>query len=95
MRSSDDAPEFSDPIRSMQQPRLVRRLEVAAAEFERSCDCAKEEDEEGSKGEMRETHVPIYKGANTRHAWESRRPKSSCGYMDASIFEMFIKIRSS
>ena len=44
---------------------------------------------------MIKTPVPIYKGVDTRHARESRRLKSSCGYMDASIFEMIIKIRIS
>ena len=65
-----------------------------AAELERRCGCAKEEDEdEEARGKMKRTHVPIYKGVDTRHARESRRPKSSCGYMDASIFGMFIKIK--
>ena len=58
MRSTGGAPEFSDPIRSMQQPRLVQRSEVAAAEFERSCGCAKEEDEEGSEGENEKDPCP-------------------------------------
>ena len=48
-----------------------------------------------ARGKMIKTHVPIYKGVNTRHAQESRGPKSSCGYMDASVFGMFIKIRIS
>ena len=67
-----------------------------AAELERRCGCAKEEDEdEEARGEMIKTRVPIYKGVDTRHARESRRLKSSRGYRDASIFVMFIKIRVS
>ena len=45
------APEFSGPVRSMQRPELMQRLEVAAAGLERWCGCAKEEDEGGSEGE--------------------------------------------
>ena len=92
MRSSGGAPEFSGPIRLMQRPGLMQWSEVAAAELEHWCGCAKEEDEGGSEGEMIKTPVPIYKGVDTRHARESRRPKSSCGYMDASVFGRLIKI---
>ena len=95
MRSSGGAPEFSNPVRSMEGPDLMRRLEVATVELKHWCGCAKEQDEGGSKGKMIKTPVPIYKGVDTRHAWESRRPKSSCGYMDASVFGMLIKIRIS
>ena len=41
---------------------------------------------------MKKTLVPIYNRKDTRHARESRRPKLSFGYVDASIFGMFIKI---
>ena len=82
------APAFSGLVRSMQRPELMRCSEVAAEE--------KQEEDEGDEekwGKMIKTLAPIYKGVDTRHARESRRPKSSCGYMDASIFGMFIKIR--
>ena len=68
MRISGGALKFSHLVRLMRRPELVQRLEVATAGFEHVCGCGKEEDEEGNKGEMRETHVPIYRGANTRHA---------------------------
>ena len=51
MRSSGGAPEFSGPIRSKQRPELMQRLEVATAESEHWCGCAKEEGEGGSEGE--------------------------------------------
>ena len=89
MRSSGGTPEFSGPIRSMQRPELMQRSEVTAAELEHWCGGAKEK----TRGEMIKTPVPIYKGVDTRHARESRRPKPTCGYMDASIFGMIIKIR--
>ena len=50
---------------------------------------------EEMRGKMIKTPVPIYKGVDTRHARESRRLKSSHGYMDASVFGMLIKIRIS
>ena len=58
MRSSGGASEFSSPIRVMQKPRLMQWSEVAAAEFERSCGCMKEEDEEGSEGENEKDPCP-------------------------------------
>jgi hypothetical protein len=70
----------------------MQRSEVLAAELEYWCGCAKEEDEGGNEREMIKTPILIYKGVDTRQARESRRLKSSCGYMDASVFGMFIKI---
>ena len=58
MKSSGGSPEFSGPIRSMQRPRLVQRLEVAAAELEHWCGRAKEEDEGGNEGKMIKTPCP-------------------------------------
>ena len=50
MRSSGGTPEFSGPIRSMQRPELMHRLEVTAVELEHWYGCAKEEDEGGNEG---------------------------------------------
>ena len=54
---------------------------------------ARDMKDEEAREKMKRTPAPIYKGMDTRHARESRRPKPTCGYMDASIFGMIIKIR--
>ena len=51
MRISGGATEFAGLVRSMQRPELMQRLEVAVAEFEHWCGCAKEEGEGGNEGE--------------------------------------------
>ena len=50
MRIGGGALEFSDLVMLMRRPELVQRLEVAAAEYERSCGREEEEDKEGSRG---------------------------------------------
>ena len=55
--------------------------------------CGEEDEDEEARGGNDKDPVPIYKRMDTRHVRESRRPKSSCGYMDASIFEKTIKIK--
>ena len=73
----------------MQRPGSVQQSKVVVAELERQRRREKKT-KEGVK--MIKTLVPIYKGVDIRHARESRRPKSSYGYMDASVFRRFIKI---
>ena len=61
-------------------------MELGSAEESR-----KEYEDEEARGEIKWTTIPIYKRMDIRHARESRRLKSSCGHVDASIFRMFIK----
>ena len=53
-------PEFLGPIRLMQQPVLMRRSEVAAAELERWCSRVKEEDEGGNEVENDKDPLPLF-----------------------------------
>ena len=68
---------------------------TAAAGLEAAEESREEDEDEEARGKMKRTPIPIYKRMDTGHARELRRPKSSCGYMDASIFGMLIKARVS
>ena len=68
---------------------------MVAAKLEAAEESRGEDEDKEARGEMKRTPVPIYKRMDTRYALESRRPKSSCGYKDASIFRMILKIRIS
>ena len=70
----------------------MQRLEVVVAELRRQSRCERKT-KARRQGEMVNTPAPIYKGMDARHARESRRLKSSHGYLDASILGMFIKIK--
>ena len=85
------ASAFSGPVRLMQRPELVQRTEDDDGGARGCRGVVRGRRRRGGKGGNEKDPVPIYKRMDTRHARESRRPKSSCGYMDASIFGMFIK----